>query len=1096
MTSTPRLDLHTSYATENKRASSAAIDADHAAIEAWAQQLLQNLAKVIRDDDTLKDKVVAERNLTPSLMAMIQAAALGRLPLPTPEQGKALGWGEYGDLVNLPVAPSAASGGPGSSKSVVSVRRSGYADDATGNLILGGSGESSYDVGTASTRLAIGSGAKEPGRIYAEGRQFLNAGQPQYLNGVNTPWHIFNEFGQTGGGAYDSAWWEAEFDRLVDRGVNAVRVWVVCSCANVGVTLNEDGTCNPPTALFWSNVDDMVARAAAHGLFVMPTMMSFDNWDWNNAGQERWVRMLGDAAGIQSLIDNYLVPFVERYKDNPWVFAVDLCNEMDWLYERGDLATPRAGTCTPVGGGSNVVNFGQRVPDHVVGMHLYVNNVDLGLVTARVSDTQVTTAGTFGGASATYTVNVGNGWTFTGWTWASIQRYLAMASAAIHDSQSTVMVTMGMGTIKYGSQIYDGDHYTDAALAAITGNGASRLDFHQIHWYGWAQPWYRLLKSPTQHGLTAKPAMMGELPMNFAGLNMPNLIPWRRNTYLNIASSPSIARTGLFTRRMDGSFPRLYMAQNSGMTGLGAGPAGTGTIVDGAVTWISVNNMYQPNHEYAANDMLICDHANTGGIGRIYICTAGGTTGNDGGPYGTANGQVFGTTTWDYVGEAIVDERTAYDFFLANGWVGHMPWMSNGLDFNLGLYETDLTGNYPIAWAPLTDYYVNEMRTNDGNKLYRCITTGKSAAAGGPTGTGADITDGAAHWAYVETLADPPWTTSGLAIRAFADANGAAINPDTSGPWDNRGTAVLQSKGRAWHKPGETIRFSQRFQMGPGASNVTRRVGAFDAEDGVFLSAAAAGLALAVRNRGVDTPVAQADWNLDSLPSLDVTQPQTLVIDFAWMGGSKVGFLLGDSITWVHSFDIGACPSNPNLPLRWEVGSEAAVSGIHDLTVFDGAALSDRLDAAPKRRSWDNGFNSLQVGGRSFGEAMAIRVAPGSRRWASLRPTGISIQSASTGGTYRFQWWLELDPSVSNSTAWLAVPGSDVAEYTTGRGIAAAGRRIASGFGVNSFLAALADLPTLLETAGGGEVLSLQIRNIELVTDYYMFSLEWDEGTP
>jgi hypothetical protein len=53
------------------------------------------------------------------------------------------------------------------------------------------------------------------------------------------------------------------------------------------------------------------------------------------------------------------------------------------------------------------------------------------------------------------------------------------------------------------------------------------------------------------------------------------------------------------------------------------------------------------------------------------------------------------------------------------------------------------------AWAVLTNYVVGDTRRN-GNNTYRCITQGLSAGAGGPTGTGADITDGTVHWAYVE----------------------------------------------------------------------------------------------------------------------------------------------------------------------------------------------------------------------------------------------------------------------------------------------------------------------------------------------------------
>ena len=52
------------------------------------------------------------------------------------------------------------------------------------------------------------------------------------------------------------------------------------------------------------------------------------------------------------------------------------------------------------------------------------------------------------------------------------------------------------------------------------------------------------------------------------------------------------------------------------------------------------------------------------------------------------------------------------------------------------------------AWVGTTAYTVGALRANGGN-VYLCITAGTSAASGGPTGTGTDITDGTAHWRYI-----------------------------------------------------------------------------------------------------------------------------------------------------------------------------------------------------------------------------------------------------------------------------------------------------------------------------------------------------------
>jgi len=69
-------------------------------------------------------------------------------------------------------------------------------------------------------------------------------------------------------------------------------------------------------------------------------------------------------------------------------------------------------------------------------------------------------------------------------------------------------------------------------------------------------------------------------------------------------------------------------------------------------------------------------------------------------------------------------------------------------DYKNGKYRqyVNLTAGLP-AWAANKDYEVGDCRKNDSHD-YEVITKGKSAASGGPTGTGADITDGGVHWKY------------------------------------------------------------------------------------------------------------------------------------------------------------------------------------------------------------------------------------------------------------------------------------------------------------------------------------------------------------
>ena len=401
-----------------------------------------------------------------------------------------------------------------------------------------------------------------PGRISVQGTQLMMGGQPIYLNGANSPWNYFNEFGSTDNGDYSHAWWNSEFVRLKAAGINSVRIWISC-----------DGTEQPATdangvvgvnAQFWSDVDDLMALATTHQIYVMATMMSFDHanpwiWDYNTNAHStifhNWLAMFNSVAGVQAMIDRYLLPFVLRYQDNPYLYAIDLCNEPEWINQ----------------------NYGSE-------------------------------------------------------SWANLQRYAARAAAAIHRSGSPVLVTIGSAGVKWNSNRYENNYWSDANLQAQFADSQARLDFYQIHYYQWMEPWYPLLPSAAGHQLTDRPLVLGELPGHVArtpaqdwdlpsGLTFPQIFafllangysghyPWRSNggTYGSLddfgpstlafkQAHPDLVRTPSAlvapTITAQPSDQRIAVGQAATFTVVAAGmPAPTFAwqrSTDGGLTWIAV----------------------------------------------------------------------------------------------------------------------------------------------------------------------------------------------------------------------------------------------------------------------------------------------------------------------------------------------------------------------------------------------------------------------------------------------------------------------------------------------------------------------------
>ncbi|MCL2605365.1 MAG: cellulase (glycosyl hydrolase family 5) [Defluviitaleaceae bacterium] len=186
----------------------------------------------------------------------------------------------------------------------------------------------------------------DPQRIRVEGSYFVTGetDDPQriWINGVNTPWHNWNSFSGTN---FNYAWWDAHFAALREHGVNASRVWINCT-NNFGrgnrnnqvavMNIDENGIISGVSECHWRHLDDFFAIAERHGIYIMATLTSFDHFqynEWHNSEPERWRNMIQSEEGIRSFVEHYTLPFVERYRNNPFLWSIDLMNEPDWLHE-------------------------------------------------------------------------------------------------------------------------------------------------------------------------------------------------------------------------------------------------------------------------------------------------------------------------------------------------------------------------------------------------------------------------------------------------------------------------------------------------------------------------------------------------------------------------------------------------------------------------------------------------------------------------------------------------------------------------------------------------------------------------------------------
>ncbi|OQA96740.1 MAG: hypothetical protein BWY22_01613 [Bacteroidetes bacterium ADurb.Bin217] len=101
--------------------------------------------------------------------------------------------------------------------------------------------------------------------------------------------------------------------------------------------------------------------------------------------------------------------------------------------------------------------------------------------------------------------------------WPQLQLFAGMCAAAVHRTQSSVLVSIGSAAVKWGSNKYEGNKWSDQALQVITGDSLAYMDYWHIHYYEWINKHFSnpFTMSPSDYMLNDRPCVIGETP----GLN-------------------------------------------------------------------------------------------------------------------------------------------------------------------------------------------------------------------------------------------------------------------------------------------------------------------------------------------------------------------------------------------------------------------------------------------------------------------------------------------------------------------------------------------------------------------------------------------------
>jgi len=307
------------------------------------------------------------------------------------------------------------------------------------------------------------------------------------------------------------------------------------------------------------------------------------------------------------------------------------------------------------------------------------------------------------------------------------------------------------------------------------------------------------------------------------------------------------------------------------------------------------------------------------------------------------------------------------------------------------------------------------------------------------------------------------WSTAtATGGTATYDANEGLINLGVTAA---SGSEVIRETTKVFsYQPGKSLLVLSTFVMNVAKTNLRQRVGYYGAANGYYLELNNSTVSFVERTSVsgalVNTPVAQASWNVDPMdgsgPSgitLDLTKAQILFMDLEWLGVGtvRIGFVINGNFYVCHKFhhaNIIATTyiTTASLPLRYEITNTGATSGASTLKQICSTVLSEggyQLNGLQQAIGIPvTTPRNLAVAG-TFYPMVSIRLKTSPNRLdAIVICTAISVIATSTG---HYNWQVVASGTTTGGS-WVGASGGSSVDYNITGTSFAGGRILASGF--------------------------------------------------
>ena len=307
------------------------------------------------------------------------------------------------------------------------------------------------------------------------------------------------------------------------------------------------------------------------------------------------------------------------------------------------------------------------------------------------------------------------------------------------------------------------------------------------------------------------------------------------------------------------------------------------------------------------------------------------------------------------------------------------------------------------------------------------------------------------------------------------------------------------------YQPGKSLLVLSTFVMSPAKTNLRQRVGYYGTNNGYYLEQNNSSVSFVERSfvtgAVVNTPVAQASWNVDPMdgsgPSgitIDFTKAQILFMDLEWLGVGtvRIGFVIDGNYYVCHKFNhanliTSTYITTASLPLRYEITNTGATSGASTLKQICSSVLSE---GGYELRGLQQAVGTPINTPRTLATA-ATYYPIVSIRLKSTRLDGIAVATAlsvigNTTGNFN---WQVISGGTTTGGTWVSAGTNSCVEYNILGTSFTGGRIIASGY-----FTATASTSVSVDILRAA-LLSTQLERNGLTNTPYEFTLVLGAGT-